>query len=333
MPQVFLPRSQWASSPFLGANVSVYDEANAEGFWTGIDYAPASTADDIRAAASPSRVASAITTHWPMNEGAGTQVNESTMLNVNATAVGSTTDIWTARPGLTGNGSLKMPCTRVTAQQRRIFNLASLKPGAGQVVVWWILTHPTTPSGNGGIFCYGLLGDNAKGGWGVRMDSASQWLVLSILPIGGTLIETPLDINQPGLKLQVNGTNTATACCLVIERSTAPAGHLVVKFYAHPLLTAEAGQQPCQTLLTIPEPVAPASLPKALEGELTWMAFTSTNQAGGFTNVMGSQHAVANFGAHRRAVPLDAIGARIAKELVAAMRAGNYYTKPASADL
>lgn len=41
MPQVFLARSAWATSPYLGLNVDVYDENNIQGQWTGSSYGPA----------------------------------------------------------------------------------------------------------------------------------------------------------------------------------------------------------------------------------------------------------------------------------------------------
>lgn len=42
MPSIFLPRDQWATSPFLGRQVDVYDEEDVLGEWTGSGYGAAS---------------------------------------------------------------------------------------------------------------------------------------------------------------------------------------------------------------------------------------------------------------------------------------------------
>jgi hypothetical protein len=40
MPQVFLARSSWPNSPYLGTQVTVFDENDVPGLWTGRGYAP-----------------------------------------------------------------------------------------------------------------------------------------------------------------------------------------------------------------------------------------------------------------------------------------------------
>ena len=275
-------------------------------------------------------------TWWPFNEGTGTEMFDQNATAINANALGTTTGMWTTAPGLNGNGSVKVVDTKAAAVTRQIFNLATMVPGQTQLCVAFLLVHPTTPSGNGMVFYHGLGGDNTKGGWGVRVDSASNWMALEILGIGGSSAGSVLlNVNQNGLKLQgKDGANTATAVAVTLQRSAVYPGQMVVTCYAQPYVAAEKGLQSSQTLMTMPELQNGATaLPGIGGGELTWFAKTGTDQATGFSAVMNAGYRLAQFCARRSNQSIDNIGARLAKEIMAqytAAPSAQFTTQPAS---
>lgn len=269
-----------------------------------------------------------VVTWWPFNEGSGAEVFDKNTTAINANALGTLTGMWASTPGLNANGSLKMVDTKAVATTRQIFNLSTMIPGKTQICVAFLLIHPTVPSGNGMIFCHGVMGDNTKGGWGIRVDSASNWMALDILGIGASAQSSILlNVNQNGLKLQgKNGGNTATAVAVTLQRSAVYPGQMVISCYAKPYVEAEKGLQTSQTLMTMAELQNGATaLPGIGGGELTWFAKTGSNQSTGFNNVMNSGYRLAQFCARRSHYSVDNIGARIANEIMA-----RYTSEPSS---
>ncbi len=257
----------------------------------------------------------ALTTWLPLQEGAGATVADALNPGITGTIGGTLGSQWGALPGVTFNGTdNQITFTAANNLHREIFNLATLN-GRDQLLVWMVLSHPSTIA-TGALFWWGLNAGTC--GFGFHVLNTNNFVQWRDRPPGSsTFTQTALQNQRRACSLLGNGgsANTRTAIAMTVEaHETLPVYEISVS-KASVLVQGTIQQQDhmVQTVTMLPNSATSRTSWDATAG-LTLGASPGANQTT-FSGRLPAAHALVNFGAQRRTIARGGIAVTVARAL------------------
>ncbi|UOF77833.1 hypothetical protein [Bacteriophage sp.] len=272
---------------------------------------------------------------FKLNEGTGTSVVDSLLTNNTMTIQGVATGSWTSKYGVSSNGTLTVVETAVLAQLREILNLRTMVPGKTQILVSFLLTHPTglaTPAAP--LFWWGV---SASNGWGLEVNASTLWVDFVTRAAGSSAVKVTDTAAQGTMTLPFKpsggtpGVVTQTALCFEIMRSAAVPGQYEISVYRRPIgaPTNYSNPEIDSIICTANEAHnGSTNLPSwTNSGALTLFGRPNADQST-MVSIAPAGYAIANLVMQRRSTPSQTLGRKTVVNQANAATAGFPYIFP-----